>query len=159
MKKPVSRRDALQVGLALGAALLAPPLRACEFYSANLRVTHPWTRASFPGASTAVVCMKFDEVAEDDRLIGVETPVAAGAEVVGPGAGNGVDLPIPAGQETLLSEEGTYLRLVGLQEPLLLARAYPLTLVFEKGGAMSAKLNVDYQGQLSPFAPNRWRPS
>jgi periplasmic copper chaperone A len=89
--------------------------------------------------------MKFDEVSETDRLIGVETPVAANAYLVGEGAsGAGVNLLIPAGRETLLSEDGTHVRLEGLKHALLVGRIYPLQLAFEKGGIVNAKLNVDY---------------
>jgi copper(I)-binding protein len=96
--------------------------------------------------------MKFDEVTETDRLIGVETPVATGAELAGEGAtGRAVNLLIPEGRETLLSEEGTHIRLLGLKHPLLIARVYPLQLVFEKGSIVNATLNVDYLRPLLPF--------
>jgi periplasmic copper chaperone A len=155
MKKIVHRRDMLRAGLALGASLVLPSARACEFFSPTLRVTHPWTRATEPDAKFAVVCMKIDEVTETDRLVGVETPVAAGVELVGGGGGAGVNLLIPAGRETLLSEEGTHLRLLDLQHPLLIARSYPLTLVFEKGGIVPATLNVDYMAPGFSFAGKR----
>ena len=90
--------------------------------------------------------MKFDEVTVADRLIGVETPVAEGAELVGAGTGAGVDLLIPEGQETLLSDDGTHVRLVGLKHPLFIGRSYPLQLSFEKGGMVNARLTVDYIG-------------
>lgn len=145
------RRRCLQAGLALGSTLWLPRARACEFFSAHLRITHPWTRASAPGATTAVVCMKFDEVLQPDRLIAVETPVAQGVELVGMDAGaagtdtpRGLNFPIPAGRETLLDEAGPHLRLLGLQFPMEVAREYPLKLVFEKGGAVNATLNVAY---------------
>jgi copper(I)-binding protein len=95
--------------------------------------------------------MKFDEVTETDRLIGVETPVAGGVELVGVGAGAGVNFLIPAGRETLLSEEGAHIRLLGLKHPLLIARSYPLQLVFEKAGIVNAALNVDYFRPRLPF--------
>jgi copper(I)-binding protein len=134
----------LQSGLALGLTLVLPSARACEYFSPTLRVTHPWARASAPGASTAVVSMRFDEVSQDDRLVGVQTPVASGAEFAGPGAEPGLDLPIPSGRETLLSETGLHLRLTGLQLPLEVGRSYPLKLTFERGGVVNATLNIDY---------------
>jgi copper(I)-binding protein len=140
----LNRRRSLQSGLALGLALVLPAARACEYFSPTLRVTHPWARASAPGASTAVVSMKFDDVSQDDRLVGVQTPVATGAELGGPGAESGLDLPIPSGRETLLSETGLHLRLTGLQLPLEVGRSYPLKLTFERGGVVNATLNIDY---------------
>jgi copper(I)-binding protein len=144
MKLHHPRRQVLQAGLALGASLALPSARACEFFSTNLRITHPWTRATAEDASFAIVCMKFDDVRQADRLIGVETPVAGRAEMGGPGGGPAVDFFIPEGRETLLGETGTHLRLVDLKLRLQVAREYPLLLTFEKSGTVNATLNVDY---------------
>jgi len=140
----VRRRSVLQAGLALCASLIARPSSACEYFSPTLRITHPWTRATPPDATSAVVCMKFDLVNQTDRLVGVETPVAAGAEFVG-------DFLIREGAEMELSEAGAHVRLTGLNQPLFVGRSYPLELSFEKGGVVSAKLNVDFVGLLLPF--------
>lgn len=144
MTRHLHRRGLLHAGLACGAALLLPSARACEFFAASLRVTHPWTRATAHDANTAVVCMKFDEVTLDDRLVGVTTPVASGAQMGGISAGPAVDFAIPAGRETLLSEEGTFVRLTGLKLPLEVGRQYPLRLVFAQGGIVESTLSVDY---------------
>ena len=144
MSKLIRRRGVLQAGLVLGVGVGAHSARACEYFSPNLRVFHPWTRATGDDATFAVVCMKFDEVTKSDRLIGVETPVAAGAEMGGLAAGPAVSFPIPRGQESSLAENGTYLRLVNLRFPLEVARSYPLRLVFETGAVVEASLNVDF---------------
>lgn len=154
MSRFMNRRAALRAGLALCASLALPSARACEFFSSTLRVWHPWTRATAPDATSAIINMKIDQVSQSDRLIGVETPVAGGAELVRDGASSAVDLLIPQGQETLLGEEGIHIRLVDLKQPLLIARSYPLTLIFEKGGIVNANLNIDYMGGLPAF-PSR----
>ena len=144
--KTFPRRDVLRAALAAGAAVLLPAAsaRACEFFCTSLRITHPWTRASAAGATTAVVSMRFDEVTEDDRLIHVETPMAAAVELVSKGAARPVDFLIPAGQESAFTETGVHIRLTGLRQPLEMACTYPLTLTFEKGGVVEADLSVDY---------------
>lgn len=148
MHTRLQRRQWLQASAALGCALWLPAARACEYYTANLRVTHPWTRASDAGATSAVVCMKFDEVRRADRLVLVETPVASGAQMGGLGvsvmAQTGVDFFVPEGQETHLHEAGVFVRLTGLKFPLEVGRSYPLRLGFEQGGAFDASLTVDY---------------
>ena len=155
------RRTVLQAGLALCASLVLPSARGCEFFTSTMRITHPWTRATPPDATSAVLCMKFDEVTETDRLIGVETPVGTGAELVGQQAGaavsQAVNFLIPAGRETLLSDEGTHIRLVGLTQPLFVGRSYPLELAFEKSGTVLATLNVDFLG-LRPLFPRPMAP-
>jgi copper(I)-binding protein len=88
--------------------------------------------------------MGFDEVAADDRLIAVETPVAEGAQMGGEAAGGAVNFVIPAGQASALSEQGSFVRLVGLRHPLEIGRNYPLHLGFERAGLVIARLNVDF---------------
>lgn len=141
-----SRRHALRAGAALGLGLAGVRTHACEFFASTLRVTHPWTRATPDGADSAWVCMTFDEVREDERLIGVRTPVAARVELLGPDGGLlPLDFAIPAGRITRLAEHGPRLRLGGLAMPLELTRTYPLQLEFAKAGVLRADLSVDYQ--------------
>lgn len=141
------RRRLLQAGFACLAATLLPTAQACEFFCTSLRIEHPWTRVSAPGASTAKVCMTFDEVLRADRLIHVETPVAAAAEMGGLAgtAGSAVNFFIPQGQESVLTEDGIHILLTGLRHPLEAAREYPMTLVFEHAGAVQVSLSVDYE--------------
>jgi copper(I)-binding protein len=135
--------------IALGATVVARPALACEFFSSHLRIWHPWTRATRVDADTAKLFMRFDEVQRTDRLIGIETPVAAGVRLAGPGApekAQDLSLLIRAGQELTLAEDGLHLELLDLQQPLQLGRSFPLRLVFEGAGAVEATLNVDYAG-------------
>lgn len=145
MNAITTRRHILRAGLALGASALVPPVRACEFFASTLRVTHPWTRVTPADARFAVVCMKIDQVTREDRLIGVVTPVATGAEIGGISTGRALDLLIEKGREIQLVETGVHLRLTGLTQPLLIGRSYPMRLIFEKGGVLEAELNVDYE--------------
>lgn len=133
-------------GLVSPLALLGGRAQACEFWTPTLRVIHPWTHATGDDATTALVCMRFDEVRQDDRLVGVDTPVATGAELTGLGAdaGPGINFAIPQGRETQLSQGGTCLRLLGLTMPLEVGRAYPMRLVFDRGGVLNADLTVDF---------------
>jgi copper(I)-binding protein len=130
--------------LALGVSLLVPSARACEIVTSNFKVIHPWSRATRDDATSAAVCMAFEEVTETDRLIGAATPVAEAAEMGGVGASPAVSFVIPEGQSSALTEAGTYLRLVGLKFPLQVGRSYPMTLFFQKAGSVNATLSVDY---------------
>lgn len=145
MSPTITRRAVLQAGLALGAATLLPAAHACEFFTTNLRIYKPWTRAALAGDAFAMLCMTFDEVTLSDRLIAVESPVATHAEMGGTGRGPKIDFPIPAGAETVLSETGAFIRLLGLRHPLEVGRSYPLKLVFERGGVVAADIDVDYE--------------
>ena len=140
----LSRRSMLRVVFGVGAGVVAPFARAHEFDALNLRINHPWCRATAAGATSAAICMTFDQVSKPDRLIGVETPLATGAEMGGLRASATIDFPIPAGRDTVLSEEGTFIRLVGLKQPLDLGRFYPLRLIFGQSGAVDAAVDVSY---------------
>ncbi len=143
----IARRTCLRSVLATGLAGVGFRAQACEFFSSNLRVTHPWTRASGDDDTSAIVSMRFDQVLQDDRLIGVETSIATGVEMVETGTDGtkaGVDFFIPQGVESALSETGTFLRLTGLRTPLDVGRTYPMRLIFETGSTVRADLSVDF---------------
>ena len=143
MNRLIRRRRVLQVGLALCVPWALQGARAHEILTSTLRVTHPWSRATIEGDAFAVLCMKFDEVAEADRLILVQTPVAQKAELAGAGASPNVDFPIPAGKDTYLSDHpsdprsnqdsGTYVRLSGLKRPLKEGETIKITLKTDGG--------------------------
>lgn len=130
------------------AGLAVRPAHACEFVTDTLRVTHPWSRATEPGAQSAVLGMRIDQVMQPDRLIEVRTPIASGAELAA-APGQPLDLKILPGSELDFSETGVHLRLTGLKAPLFTGRDYPLVLVFERG-LVDARLIVD-QTMLPTF--------
>ncbi|HEV7577924.1 MAG TPA: copper chaperone PCu(A)C [Caldimonas sp.] len=139
----IRRRDVLRFSAAAIVPAAYAPAWAHEYYVPTLRVSHPWCRATPADAAFAVVCITFDEVREADRLIGIDTTVASAAELSGR-PGRAIDFPIPAGRDSVLGEEGTVLRLTGLTQSLELGRSYPFRLVFAKGGAVDATLDVAY---------------
>jgi hypothetical protein len=144
------RRLFLASAVALGLGVPLRAARACEFFTGRLRVTHPWTRATAPGATTAVLCMGLDEVQEVDRLIGVRTPVATGVEMGGAQAGRPLDLVLEPGQRLDLTEEGLHLQLTGLTGPLHAGRQYRLELLFEHAGPVATAMSVDFDVAPSP---------
>jgi hypothetical protein len=149
-----SRRHLL--ALALGACLAPGRARGCEVQAAHFRLIHPWTRATHPGNEHAVLCMSFEDVTLDDRLLGVETPVAGGAEpagIAGPGGAGTLDLPVPAGRATVWSDEGVHVRLTRLRLPLQVGRDYPLTLHFAESGVVFSRLSVDFDPFMRFAAP------
>lgn len=150
MRNVTSRRFILASAAALGLGIPMRPARACEFFTGRVRVTHPWTRATAPGATTAVLCMGLDEVELADRLLGVRTPIATGVEMGGPRAGEPLDLALEPGQRLELTEDGLHLRLTGLTGPLHVGRQYRLELLFEQAGPVATGLSVDFDVAPSP---------
>lgn len=145
MHRSIKRRCWLRAGSALAAGLWLGRAGACEVQADFLRVLHPWTRATPDDATTAVLCMRIDNVIADDRLLGAVTDVASGVEMGGAERGVALDLAIPAGTEIDMHEQGLHLRLTGLRMPLQTGREYSLDLLFERSGTVMTTLSVDYQ--------------
>ncbi|WP_293375091.1 copper chaperone PCu(A)C [Nevskia sp.] len=144
MNPILDRRSLLRAAATLVAVTTVPAAWACEFDADTLTVTHPWTRATAADAAFAVVSMKFSNVLAADRLIGVITPVASGAELGTPDGPQALAFDLLPGRNAELVEGSVHLRLTGLRQPLELGRAYPMKLVFERGGIVHAQLNVDF---------------
>ena len=144
MNLALQRRHFLRFGLAGVGLWVGSQAQACEFFAAHLRITHPWTRATAPGETSALVCLRIDEVTLSDRLIQVVTPVADAAEMGGVLLPGPVNVAIPVDEVTQLSEAGPHIRLVGLRHPLEVAREYQMDLIFERAGVVQARLSVDY---------------
>ncbi len=142
MHESSRRRQVLGLAAAALGGLALRPARACEFITDTLRITHPWARASQPGATFALLGMRIDEVARADRLIEVSTPVATGADLAD-APGRPLDLAIAPGSVLEFSDTGIQLRLTGLKTPLFTGRDYPLVIGFEHGGVVEARLIVD----------------
>jgi periplasmic copper chaperone A len=144
MQRFARRRTVLQAGAVIGSGLWWTSPRACEVVLPHLRLLHPWTRASTPGADSAIVNMAIEDVTEADRLVGVRCMVASSAHIGGAVTRPEVDLDVPLGRSTLLSEDGTHVVLTGLRFALHVGRVFPLTVFFEKGGAVMTSLSVDF---------------
>ncbi len=144
MNHHISRRWMLRSGVGMGGALLLPSARACEVQAEFLRITHPWTRGTAPGAEFGVLCMRIDNVTADDRLIGVQTSVAGGVQIAGAPDGQPLDLAIPAGSNIDMHEQGLHLRLAPLRLTLHAGRSYELQLTFARSGVVVTTLSVDF---------------
>lgn len=137
------RRNWMTLATGLSLGWMAPRAFACEVQADFLRVTHPWTRATAPDATRAVLCMKLDEITAIDRLIGASTPIATGAEMGGE-PGRAVDVPLAPGDVVDMHDSGLHLVLTGLRHGLQVGRDYPLQLEFERSGTVLARLSVDF---------------
>lgn len=137
---------------AVSAALcvLAATAGAHEYYTTSFKIIHPWAEPTEPGASMAPVYLKFEEVAADDRLIGARSDFAGKVELRSPlkkGVSAETTAPleaiaVTAGSTTNLGPTGAHLLMLELKAPLLMGRSYPLTLIFERSGAIDTMLSV-----------------
>ena len=123
---------------------------AHEYYTSSFKVVHPWAEPTEPGASMAPVYLRFEEISAADRLIGARSGFAGSVELRRPlskGTSAETSTPmdaiaIPVGATIELSPAGQHLLMLDLKTPLLMGRSYPLTLIFEKSGAIETMLSV-----------------
>ncbi|MGI9389358.1 MAG: copper chaperone PCu(A)C [Boseongicola sp.] len=117
--------------------------------SADVFLTDPWARASIlasrPGAAYLTL-----ESTENDKLIKLSTPMAAKVMIHSTETGtDGVSrmhhmmsLDLPAGQVVTLAPGGLHLMLMGIASKLEEGTSFPMTLEFEKAGAVTIEVQV-----------------
>jgi copper(I)-binding protein len=125
---------------------------------AQVDVTAPWARATAPGTQTGAAYVTLAAPA-GDRLVGAETPVARTAEIHthlmegGIARMRQVDaVEVPAGRPVVFAPGGLHVMLVGLGRQLRRGETFPLTLVFEKAGRVTAQVRVEGPGAQGPSA-------
>ncbi len=130
--------------LAAAAAMLCTPAVGHEYYAQSFKVIHPWAEPSAPGAQSANVFMKIEQISEGDRLLSAQTSLAEKVELhAGPVAATPLDaIALPPGPDIDLDADRGYLHLVNLRAPLQWGRSYPMTLVFEKSGPVDVMISV-----------------
>jgi copper(I)-binding protein len=139
--------------LALVAAfLLAGPVLAHEFKVGDLEIIHPNIPEPSAAAKSAggyLTIVNSGTMA--DRLIGIETALAAKAEVHeskvdanGIGSMDHIDyIEIPPGATVELGHGGLHVMFMGLKGPLMEGEMQPATLIFEKAGRIEIEFMIE----------------
>lgn len=134
------------------ALFLAAPALAHEIVAGDLQIIHPHIPQPAASAKTAGGFMAIVNTgAEADRLIGVESAIAAKSEVHeskvdadGVGTMTHIDaLEIPAGGTVSLERGGYHVMFMGLTGPLTEGEMHKATLIFEKAGRVEIEFQVD----------------
>jgi copper(I)-binding protein len=166
---PVKLRSALAAVLALpslvtlaaptaasivGAFAVIAPAAAADYTLKDLRILHPYARATPPGARSGGIYLVVENGGkQSDRLVGAASPAARIVEIhemkmegslmrMRPVAG----VDVPAGGKATLAPGGYHVMLSELQAPLVAGTTVPLTLRFEKAGAIDVTVDVEAAG-------------
>ena len=131
----------------LAAALLIAPLAA---QAQTIDVQDAWARATLGQARTGAAYLTLSALGTTtDRLVAASSPVAAKTELhnhimVGNVAQmRQVDaIEVAPGSPTLLQPGGLHVMLIDLKAPLQGGASFPLTLTFEKAGAITVQVAV-----------------
>lgn len=143
-RKTVGRTTRVVV-LALG--VLAGDVQADP---TDLQIRGAWIRTPLPGVTAAAGYVTFVGASQrSDELVGASSPRAAAIEIHATSSKDGVlrmrpveRLPIPAGATVRLAPGGTHLMLMGLSAPLAGGESLPVTLTFERAGAVTVRFAV-----------------
>lgn len=137
-------RSLLAAGLLM---VMAASAAAHSITKGDLRVDHPWARATT--MDMTAVYMTLANKGGADKLIGIETPVAASAGLHETVQEKGVakmrqltELELPARKSVALQPGGRHIMLTGLKQKLSDGDTFPMTLVFETMGRVEIQVVV-----------------
>jgi copper(I)-binding protein len=144
--------------VALGLLLAAPVAQAHDYSHGNLRIGHPWARETASMARAGGAFLSIENTGDAaDRLLRASSPVAARTEVHTVIKDGDVmrmrEVPaidLPAKSTTELKPGGYHVMLMELKAPLKAGDRFPLTLVFEKAGALTVEIVVEKMSGPAP---------
>lgn len=120
-------------------------------------VSFAWARATPRHATGSAIYLVVSDIGAPDRLTGATTPVAAEATLHESRMVGGImqmravgPLDVAPGKAISLAPGGLHLMLTGLRTPLLAGQHFPVTLQFEKAGAVTADVTVEKIGAAGP---------
>ncbi|HWL82592.1 MAG TPA: copper chaperone PCu(A)C [Roseomonas sp.] len=135
-------------GLGLATAALAH-----SYTAGDIAIGHPWSRAAPAGVTGAGFMTLRNTGSTPDRLVSAHAEIARTVEMhtnVQDGAVMRMRpveaIEVAPGQEVKLAPGGLHLMLIGLKQPLNKGARVPLTLVFERAGAVEVELAVEAAG-------------
>lgn len=163
MTPKLTLASALFLGFAIVAAAPAPaaagPLQqiaASDSAHAKVMIEAPFARASAGLAKNGAAFLTVKNMTgEADRLIGVRSDVAARTELHTHLKEDGVmkmrrveAIEVPADGMAMLAPGGDHVMFMGLKAPLKEGETFPLTLIFEKAGEITATITVGGVGAM-----------
>jgi len=125
---------------------------AHDYEIGDLRIVHPWAKASLKGAPNSAAYMAITNTGEtSDRLIAASAPVSKAAELHAMSMTNGVmrmrrlegGVPLPAGETIALKPGGKHIMLIGLKDQLEPGSSFSVTLNFENAGEHRIEVMVN----------------
>jgi copper(I)-binding protein len=145
---------------ALGLAV-ASAAHAHEYSAGDLRIAHPWTRPTVPGAPVAAGYFEVTNTGKSaDRLVSAASPNATRVELHQSVMDGGVmrmkalpeGVEIPPGGTVRLAPGGLHLMLMGPNKAFLEGDRIPLTLTFARAGKVAVQLAAESHPAPAPAA-------
>ncbi|MDB5813341.1 MAG: hypothetical protein JWN23_458 [Rhodocyclales bacterium] len=137
----------MTIVLALGALVC----NAEEYRLGDIRILHPWARATLPGAQVGGVYLQLQNAGKADRLLSAKSDVAETIELHAMSVDGtvmqmrrldkGVELPSRGAVE--FKPGSLHIMLTGLHAPLKQGSTFPLQLKFERSGTTTVAVKVE----------------
>jgi copper(I)-binding protein len=136
---------------ALVTLALSTTAFAHDYKAGEIKIGHPWARATAPTATVGGGYLVVDNAGKaDDTLLAVKAGVSAKVELHTHMMENGVakmrevaKIAAPAGTKVMLAPGGYHLMFIDLKAPLKAGDKFPATLVFEKAGEVKVEFKVE----------------
>ena len=141
----------------IAAAMLLPACfaNAHEYKSGTLEIAHPWSQELPPNAPTVAAYFVIHNAGNAaDRLVSVDTPIADKAEMHEHVMQGDLmkmqpvtSVDVPAGATVTFAPMAYHVMLVGIKDRSVLkdGQGFPMTLHFEKAGAVPVDVKVQKQ--------------
>jgi hypothetical protein len=134
----------------------APTGWANDYKAGDISISHPWARASAGKAKAGAAYITItNNGTHVDRLIKMATPVAKKASLHTHKVEGDImrmrpvkAVEVNPGEPTVMKPGGLHVMLMGLKAPLKEGAAFPLTLTFEKAGAIEVRVMVMKVGSM-----------
>jgi len=132
-------------------------LTACLPGKGSISINQPYAFATVPNARSAAAFMEIaNHTGEDDTLLSVKSNGSEITEIhenmIDPDDGMMMmrkirKLDIPAGETVTLEPTGYHIMFIRMTETLKAGESFPLTLTFEKAGAIETAVSIVPPGQ------------
>ncbi|MCX5581647.1 copper uptake system-associated protein [Kaistia terrae] len=135
--------------LAAAVLLVAPSAFAHEYKVGDIKIGHPWTRATPPSARVGGGYLNLTNHGQtEDRLVGGSSLASGRVEIHTMEVTDGVmkmralpdGLALPPGETVKLEPGGYHLMLIDLKAPIREGAKIPVTLRFEHAGTVDVEL-------------------
>ncbi len=134
----------------LALAISSFAVSSHEFKLGQIKIGHPYARATAGGQSTGGGFLKLENGGGDDKLLSASAAVSSAVELhVMTMEGDVMrmrqveSIALPAGKTVELKPGGLHIMFVGLKAPLKAGDTFALKLKFEKAGEVEVTVNVE----------------
>jgi periplasmic copper chaperone A len=125
-----------------GFLLIAAAAHAHGYAVGDVRVQHPWIRATVQGTREARAFMRiYNQGHVPERLLSATSSIASRVELRA-GASSTATIDLPPRKSITFESSGPHLLFTGLKRPLLKGERIVLVLRFERSGELRIEIEV-----------------